>query len=370
MEEFDIVPELLEKIMNDFEEKVNLIKAEETFEALLKSNNLEDAYQFARDIGGALSESFSKFITADTLPNGRMYFNIANRIIPPSLKKAYNESEEMTETILSNIFAESKIGIKVQQGKITEDRITGIVNRASEAENFNDVKFLTGKPVIQNVTQSAVDDTIKANAQFHYKSGLRATVERRLGGNCCAWCKALAKKYDYPDVPDDVYRRHENCRCTVTYYPSKIGRGQDVWSKQWTKSNKSPIIASTNKINKLPETKRLKDILIHKSVGAKAKNYKITDKVTGMVYEIAEGTKIQDVSVFAGSGVKKSLYEDTLIGLMNEYPGSSSNWQHCKGVADLIDLDSGEIRKAEIHWFQEKEAGKHKFKVKEWLDES
>lgn len=253
MSENDIVPELLEKIINDFEENVSLIRAEETFEALLKSNNLEDAYEIAREIGGALSESFSKFITEDILPNGRMYYNIANRIIPPSLQKAYNEAEKFTEVIMSNILSKSKIGIKVQQGLLNQDRIRGIVDRLSEAENYQNVKFLTGKAVVQNVTQSAVDDTIEANAEFHYKSGLRARVERKLGGKCCAWCQKLVGKYTYPDVPEDVYRRHENCRCTVIYYPSKANRGQDVWSKkvidtkQLNKSTASNNMASNNK---------------------------------------------------------------------------------------------------------------------------
>ncbi len=247
MSENDIVPELLEKIMNDFEENVSLIRAEETFEALLKSNNLEDAYETAREIGGALSESFSKFITEDILPNGRMYYNIANRIIPPTLQKAYKEAEEITEIIMSNILSKSKIGIKVQKGLLNQDRIRGIVDRLSEAENYQDVKFLTGKAVVQNVTQSAVDDTIEANAQFHYKSGLRAVVERKLGGKCCAWCRNLVGRYTYPNVPDDVYRRHENCRCTVTYYPSKASKGQDVWSKRTVDASKLSEASSQDK---------------------------------------------------------------------------------------------------------------------------
>lgn len=46
----------------------------------------------------------------------------------------------------------------------------------------------------------------------------------------------------------------------------------------------------------------LKDILIRKSVGAKSKNYDVMDLTTGELYHFTEGTKLQDVKVFAGNG--------------------------------------------------------------------
>lgn len=231
--EFDIVPELLEKIKEDYEKNVAAVNTEELLSKLLKSKNLDDAYAYARKIGQALSDAFVQNISADLLPNGRMYFNIANRLIPPTLTRAYKDSANISEIIMANINAQNKIGMMVQQGIMNSDRITGIVDRLSEAEKFEDVKFLTGRAVMQNVTQSAVDDTIEANAQFQYKSGIRARVERKLGGKCCAWCQRLVGKYTYPDVPEDVYRRHENCRCTVIYYPGKGYTTQNVHTKEY-----------------------------------------------------------------------------------------------------------------------------------------
>ena len=40
---------------------------------------------------------------------------------------------------------------------------------------------------------------------------------------CCSRCAALEGRYRHPsEVPSDVYRRHDNCTCTVTY---ESGRG-------------------------------------------------------------------------------------------------------------------------------------------------
>lgn len=110
-------------------------------------------------------------------------------------------------------------------------------------------------------------------------------------------------------------------------------------------------------------------IYIGRSVGARAKNYEIEDKATGRIYNIVEGTRIDQVKVFAGYKGAKPLESETLDGLMMEYPESTEKWQHVKGFGTL-DVD-GEFIKAEIHWFQEYNVGRVKFKVKEWLfDES
>ena len=87
-----------------------------------------------------------------------------------------------------------------------------------------------GEPIC-NIAQSMYDDFIRSNAEFRVDSGLNATITRETVGNCCAWCAGLEGEYDYGDEPDDVYHRHDNCRCTVTY---KCDKGfQNVHTKKW-----------------------------------------------------------------------------------------------------------------------------------------
>lgn len=50
--------------------------------------------------------------------------------------------------------------------------------------------------------------------------------------------------------------------------------------------------------------KRLEDIQIGRSVGAKAKNHDVMNLQTGEKFHFVEGTRIQDVEVFAGKGCK------------------------------------------------------------------
>lgn len=112
---------------------------------------------------------------------------------------------------------------------------------------------------------------------------------------------------------------------------------------------------------------KIADTRIYKSIGTKARNYDIVDKSNGKVYHFSEGSKIQNSEVFAGKGTSRSLKQEVQEGLVKEIGGKPEKWQHCKGRG-ILDCD-GEERPAEVHWFQEESVGKHKFKVKKWLDE-
>lgn len=125
-------------------------------------------------------------------------------------------------------------------------------------------------------------------------------------------------------------------------------------NKSYTKAQKTDTIP-------------LRDTYIRKAVGAKAKNYNVLDSETGDYYHFAEGTKIQNSQVFAGSGTRHPLHAGVPEGLTEQFGGSVSKWQHCKGHG-VLDYD-GEHRPAEVHWFQEETVGKVKFKVKRWEDE-
>lgn len=117
------------------------------------------------------------------------------------------------------------------------------------------------------------------------------------------------------------------------------------------------------------DTIPLKDTIIRKSVGAKYKNYKVVDKTTGVEYEFAPGTRIQNSEVFAGKGTKHPLHDGVAEGLTEQFGGTPSKWQHAKGKGILLDDMTGEEYSAEVHWFQEETVGKVKFKVKRWLDD-
>ena len=39
----------------------------------------------------------------------------------------------------------------------------------------------------------------------------------RIGTKCCDWCTEVAGKYRFGEQPDGIFRRHDNCDCTIIY---------------------------------------------------------------------------------------------------------------------------------------------------------
>lgn len=218
----DIVPELLSNIQNDFNA------------ALSKSNKIAairkamadgvatyaDANEYAQEVGLILAQSFKKYITPETLPDGRMYYNIADRILTQTLENNHNLISVASSEIQTQLNAAAGIGIKGIKAAPNKDRIIGLVNRVSSEVEFEKIAWILDEPVI-NFSQAVVDESIKSNAEFHYSSGLSAKIVRTPESGACKWCREVAGTYAYPDVPEDVYRRHDRCRCIVNFESSK-----------------------------------------------------------------------------------------------------------------------------------------------------
>lgn len=232
----DIVPDIFEKIEKTFKLKTKESKIiKEKLKALKdKRATYQDANDFAIELGDILASAFSSNIRTEDLPDGKMYYNIAKRLIEPNMVRNYDLVGDYASLVQESLNNQAQISIEAQKADLNQDRIDKLVDKISEYDSFEKGKWLLDEP-IKNFTQSIVDDTIKKNADFHYKAGLRPKIIRREKGNCCDWCKAIAGVYDYQEVKNtgnNVYRRHRYCRCTVDYYPGD-GKKQDVWSKKW-----------------------------------------------------------------------------------------------------------------------------------------
>lgn len=220
----DIAPELLEKVRQSFEAQTAGLKEE--IAGGVKS--YEEAYRYAIRVGEALSRSFGVNITPEVLPDGMMYYNIADKVVRPMLREEYEISSVAAVLAQRSANKAAGIGIRAQAAEFDEDRAQGIINRVS-SQPFDKVKWLLGEP-IRAFSKNVVDQTIEKNVEFQGKSGLSPKIRRVAVGETCEWCQAVAGTYSYPDVPKDVYRRHANCDCIVEYIDG--GKYQDVWSKK------------------------------------------------------------------------------------------------------------------------------------------
>lgn len=230
----DILPELLEKVRSDFEKNLKKSRGAAEFVKKLQEKNATyaDAGDYAEEVGKALAESFRKNLTAETLPDGKMYFNIADRLLSDMLGADYRLVSESSVNVQQILNDAAGIRIKPQKAPLNKSRVEGLVNRVSEAEKYEEASWLLDEPV-KTFSRSVVDDTLKANVEFQGKAGLSPKIIRRTSGKCCKWCEKLAGTYEYPDVPKKVYQRHERCRCIVEYDPGSGKKRQNIRSKEW-----------------------------------------------------------------------------------------------------------------------------------------
>lgn len=234
----DVLPRLLSMVMGGFDKGIN---DSNTIKELTDVLNLgkatyETAHIYAYEVGEILARSLGENITEDNLPDGRAYYNIIKRILEPTLKNNYDIVNSYCSQVQESLNKAEGLNIKAKTPEFNQDRCDGLIDKISNADKFEDVTWVLDEP-IKDFTQSVVDDNVKVNAEFHHELGMAPRIIRRAESNCCKWCSNLDGSYDYPyDVPDDVWRRHQRCRCSVEYFPDKH-RKQNVHSKIWKKQN-------------------------------------------------------------------------------------------------------------------------------------
>lgn len=228
----DIVPELLEKLENEFVNKYSKNKKINSAVKKIKTGKAthKDSNEFAYECGKILAEVFKENISTEDLPDGKMYYNIADRVLNDTLGRNYKLISDYSADVQTSLNKSSGLRIKGLKPPKNQDRINGLIEKVQE-KTYEETKWVLQEPII-NFSQSIIDDTIKTNVDFHNKLGLRPKIVRKMNGKCCDWCKEVEGEYKYPNVPKDVFRRHRFCRCTVEYFPGD-GRKQNVHTKKW-----------------------------------------------------------------------------------------------------------------------------------------
>lgn len=225
--------ELLAEIDAEFENAVkNNPRIKRLYQKIRDGTaTFRNTQDFAITLGKDLSSAFRQKITVEGLPEGKMTFSIASEVVKPELVKGYDYTASYFNEVQKSIYEAKKLRINGAQPDLMENRLDGFVEKLT-SDTYDNVGWLLDDPAyIVNYLEAVVDTGIKNNVGFLGQSGIRAKITRTIDGNACPWCMNLAGTYDYGDEPDDVYRRHRDCHCSVTYEVSD-GFRQDVWSKK------------------------------------------------------------------------------------------------------------------------------------------
>ncbi len=154
------------------------------------------------------------------------------------LKDNYEFVNDLASQVQKSIDSKAKIQLNPQKAIYPIERINQVINAVSDVKaEWETIQRRLDSPVC-TVTESFYDDYVKENAKFRNDSGLNCYITRTASANCCKWCSSLAGRYAYSDAPPDIYRRHDNCTCTVTFENGKTR--QDVWSKKTWEVKETP----------------------------------------------------------------------------------------------------------------------------------
>lgn len=127
---------------------------------------------------------------------------------------------------------DSRFGIQLapHRAPFNDERADTIGHSLADTTRPDEVIRRRAQSATATATKAIHDDRMKAEARFRSRAGLKCHITRTAVGGCCPWCSDVAGRYEYGEEPDDIYRRHDNCDCTVTFENGR--QRQDVWSKR------------------------------------------------------------------------------------------------------------------------------------------
>lgn len=237
----DVVPELLEGIERSFQSHSIADRTLARVSGKIRDGTATqmDGHTYAERLGVNASKALQDTLTAENLPDGKLYYNIATRTVIPTLENNQRLVNEAASSIQHELDRKARIGLNTINPKFPKERINGLIDKMT-AEDITLEQALAWirEPIVNN-SEAFYDDFIRENAEFRSDAGLRSIITRVADANCCQWCAELEGTYDYDDAPEDIFRRHEFCRCSVTTTYKKTT--QNVWSKKTWESTPEEI---------------------------------------------------------------------------------------------------------------------------------
>lgn len=181
-------------------------------------------------------------------------------VVSHLLHDSYEDITDVFGRVQKNVDKSKGLDLKPQRGEYPGERVEQFVHSLVDPTVEDSVIKRRARAGTETITKSFHDDAIKANAEFHEEAGLKCYIER-IGVDCCQWCSDVAGKYEMKDQPQGIFRRHDNCDCTVIY-DGQVLRGQagnnGKRSKKWVEVPKDAGAAAAPRLSQ-EQARKLND---------------------------------------------------------------------------------------------------------------
>lgn len=210
-------------IKQEFQDSVNADKRCQELYRKIRSGDATYATvnKLAARVGDILGEVLMRHAPTQNIDEWDL-----DDLIPGSLGLDHNIISTACKQMQEKMNKDAGLGIKPKEPKFNWDRTQGIIDELRKhPDTFGDIEKSFQDQLV-NFSQNIVSDSIRDNAQLLARAGIKTMVIRQPDAKACEWCRAVAGTYDYADVKDtgnDVWRRHENCRCTIDYITERNG---------------------------------------------------------------------------------------------------------------------------------------------------
>ena len=140
------------------------------------------------------------------------------------LHGAYDDVNDVYSQVQTVLDKKAGIAINPKRAPFPAERVQQFAHSLADPTVEDSVIKRRARAGSETITKSFHDDCIEANAKFRDNAGLKCYIIRK-GSECCEWCTSVEGKYRIGDQPEDIFRRHDNCDCTIIY-DGQVLRGQ------------------------------------------------------------------------------------------------------------------------------------------------
>lgn len=213
---------LKDKLLNELRHDIKLNAGYERLENKIKSGkvNYADVGEFSKSLGDSVAKKLEQYVAEGVAKEELEAF--ANEFLTPIYRDMQGSMLNACRTVQEIMNEEAGIGLNPVDVATDESRLKHIRDRFAEAEDFEDVRFLTEKNVSRSIARSSVSDSIKANSKAHEDAGLEIVLSRSDGSGCCDWCSGQTGVFhDFDELPDGFWQIHRGCSCVIDYRVGK-----------------------------------------------------------------------------------------------------------------------------------------------------
>lgn len=214
-----------------------------------------DTAAYSTHVGNLLGDTFAQHILSVS-PELREALTVE------LLHDRYMDINAIIDRVQKSMDEAQGLHLAPQHSPFYDDRAHQIGSALADPTVPDETIKRRARAAAATATKAMHDDRMKSEAKFRSRAGLKCFITRKAVSGCCAWCTAMAGRFEYGEEPDDIYRRHDNCDCTVTFENGR--KRQDVWSKrEWEVPGKDAgagdsVVLTKEQARKLQEKHQLK----------------------------------------------------------------------------------------------------------------